>query len=147
VVGDLSIVESMPSTAMLISRLPVRSEVVLGFVPLPVHFFLSLEHSHQLAALTLVLISGVYLGYAFKDGRPRVIATELPAALGFAGAAWLGLNGFAALIIVALVVHGVWGLLHHNLMKADLPRWYIPFCAAIDWGLAACLLAIWSFGF
>lgn len=65
---------------MLISRLPVRSGVVLGFVSLPVHFFLSLEHSYQLAVLTLVLISGVYLGYAFKDGRPRVIATELLAA-------------------------------------------------------------------
>ncbi|MEO1538551.1 MAG: hypothetical protein AAFR73_12570 [Pseudomonadota bacterium] len=137
----------MPSTPMLISRLPVRFGLVLGFVPLPVHFFLSLEHSHQLAALTVVLISGVYIGYAFKDGRPRVIATELLAALGFAGAAWLGLNGFPVLIIAALALHGIWDLLHHNLMKADLPRWYIPFCAAIDWGLAACLLAIWSFGF
>lgn len=92
---------------MLISRLPVRSGMILGLVPLPVHFFLSLELSHQLAALTLVLIAGVYLGYAFKDGRPGVVTTELLAALGFAGAAWLGLNGFPVLIIVALVAHGI----------------------------------------
>ncbi|WP_300064388.1 DUF6010 family protein [uncultured Roseobacter sp.] len=121
--------------------------MVLAFVPLPVHFFLSLENSHQLAALTLVLIAGVYLGYAFKDGRSGVIVTELLAALGFTGAAWLGLNGLPVVIIVALVVHGIWDLLHHSLIETEIPRWYIPFCAAVDWVLATCLFAIWTFGF
>lgn len=128
----------------VISNFPVWSGVVLGILPLPVHLLLSAELSHQLAAITLVLIAGVYVGYAFKDGRVHSILIELPTALVFSAAAWLGMNGYPDFILAALALHGLWDLLHHRLIDTEIPRWYIPFCAAVDWVMATSLFIIWN---
>lgn len=129
-----------------LSHHPVQAGLVLGLLPLPLHLLLPLALSHQLAALTLVLIAGVYMGYAFKDGRTKAILTELVTALAFTAAAWAGLNGAPMVIVAALALHGLWDSLHHSLIDTAIPRWYIPFCATVDWLMAASLLAIWSFG-
>jgi hypothetical protein len=113
-------------------------------MPLPVHLFLAPELSYQLAAITLVLIAGIYIGYAFKDGRVQSILIEFPTALVFSAAAWLGINGYPSFIIVALALHGLWDLMHHNLIDTEIPRWYIPFCAVVDWIMAASLFVIWN---
>ncbi len=134
----------MADSFLILSRIPVRSGVMIGIAPLPVHLVLSPELSYQLAALTLVLIAGVYIGYAFKDGRVRSILIELPTALAFTAAAWAGMNGYPSLIIVALALHGLWDLLHHRVVDTEIPRWYIPFCAATDWVMAASLFFIWN---
>ncbi|MEO1638958.1 MAG: DUF6010 family protein [Pseudomonadota bacterium] len=136
----------MAKNTLILSRLPVQSGVVLGIIPLPIHFWLSPELSHQLAAITLVLIAGVYIGYAFRDGRVRSIVVELSTAVGFAVAAWVGINGYPSVIIAALALHGCWDVLHNNLIDTDMPRWYIPFCAVVDWVMAVCLFMIWNFG-
>jgi hypothetical protein len=134
----------MAESFLPFSRLPVRSGVMIGVAPLPFHLVVSPELSYELAAITLVLIAGVYIGYAFKDGRASSILIELPTALAFSGAAWAGMNGYPSLIIAALALHGLWDLLHHNVVKTEIPRWYIPFCAATDWVMAACLFFIWN---
>lgn len=130
----------------IVARLPLKSGAVLGLMPLPVHIFLPAELSHQLAAITLVLIAGIYIGYAFKDGRPRSIVVELIGAAGFCAAAWLGLNGAPYFIVAALALHGLWDLAHHSLLDTEVPRWYIPFCAVVDWVMAVSLFAIWHVG-
>lgn len=134
----------MLEASHILSRLPVRSGIVFGIVPLPIHLFLAPELSYQLASITLVLIAGIYVGYAFKDGRVQSIIIELPTALLFSAAAWIGINGYPSFIIVALALHGLWDLLHHNLIDTEIPRWYIPFCAVVDWVMAASLFAIWT---
>lgn len=85
----------MTEKSLIFARLPIQSGIVLGILPLPIHVLLPLELSHQLAAITLVLIAGVYVGYAFKDGRIRSVLIELPIAVLFSAAAWLGINGYA----------------------------------------------------
>lgn len=130
--------------SLIFSRLPLRSGVMVGVAPLPVHLFLTPGLSHQLAALTLVLIAGVYVGYAFQDGRVRSFLIELPSALAFCAAAWIGLNGYPMVIIMALALHGLWDLLHYRVIDTAMPRWYIPFCAATDWVMAASLFIIWN---
>lgn len=134
----------MTKKSHILARLPVQSGIVLGILPIPAHFFLPLELSYQLAAITLVLIAGVYIGYAFNDGRIHTFLIELATAIGFSSAAWLGINGYPSLIILALAMHGFWDLLHHNLIDTQMPRWYIPFCAVVDWIMAASLFAIWN---
>jgi hypothetical protein len=136
----------MTENTLILSRLPVQSGIALGILPLPIHFWLSSELSHQLAAITLVLIAGVYMGYAFKDGRVRSILVELPTAAGFAVAAWVGINGYPSVILVALALHGCWDVLHYSFIDTDMPRWYIPFCAIVDWVMAASLFVMWSLG-
>jgi len=137
-------VSGMTEKSLFLAHLPVQSGVVLGLLPLPIHFLLSTELSHQLAAITMVLIAGVYIGYAFKDGRLRSVLTELPTAAGFSFAAWLGMNGYPSLILVALILHGCWDMLHHRYIDTDIPRWYIPFCAVVDWIMAVSLFIIWN---
>jgi len=128
----------------IFARVPLTSGLVLGVLPLPIHLFIPLERSYELAAITLVLIAGVYIGYAFKDGRPKIIILEFATALAFAGAAWLGLNGYPLAIVGALLAHGGWDLLHHRIIKTDIPRWFIPFCVICDWIMALGLMLIWA---
>ena len=134
----------MGSGTNVFARIPLTSGFLLGVLPLPVHLFLPARLSYELAAITLVLIAGIYIGYAFKDGRPRTVFLEFGIALVFATAAWVGLNGYPYVIAAALAAHGVWDLLHHNLIKTDVPRWFIPFCVICDWVMAASLTLIWS---
>jgi hypothetical protein len=134
----------MASNQHILARVPRTSGLILGILPLPLHIFIPVQLSYELAAITLVLIAGVYVGYAFQDGRSKTILVELSGAAAFAGAAWLGLNGYPMVIVVALAAHGFWDLLHRNLITTDVPRWYIPFCAMFDWVMAAGLFLIWS---
>lgn len=134
----------MNENPRILARFPIQSGVMLGILPLPVHVFLDPIFSYQLAAITLVLIAGVYIGYAFKDGRTHVVLIELSIALLFAAAAWIGLNGLPYVILAALVFHGFWDVLHHSLIDTQIPRWYIPFCAVVDWIMAASLFVIWN---
>lgn len=135
----------MTEESTILARFPMQSGVIFGLVPLPVHIFLPTALSQQLAGITVVLIAGVYIGYAFKDGRKHVIAIELSTALVFAAAAWLGINGVPQAILAVLVLHGIWDLLHHRMIDTEVPRWYVPFCAVVDWVMAASLLMIWTF--
>lgn len=134
----------MNDQSHIFARVPLTSGFLLGVVPLPVHVFLPDELSYQLAAITLVLIAGIYIGYAFKDGRPSKVMLEFFVAIAFAAAAWVGLNGYPYVIAGALFAHGLWDLLHHNLIKTEVPRWFIPFCVICDWFMAAGLMLIWT---
>jgi len=55
------------------------------------------------------------------------------------------MNGYPVVILGALALHGLWDLLHHRLIDTEIPRWYIPFCAIVDWVMAASLFIIWNF--
>ena len=135
----------MISQNHIFARVPLSSGFLLGVLPLPLHLFLPVQLSYELAAITLVLIAGIYIGYAFKDGRPKIVFLEFFIALAFAAAAWIGLNGYPYVIVGALALHGLWDLLHHNLIKTVVPRWFIPFCVICDWVMAGSLTLIWSF--
>lgn len=135
----------MNNSQSFISKFPVKTGFVLGVLPLPIHYFLPLPLSHELAALSVVLIAGVYLGYAFMDERLKVMLIELTISFIFFAGAWIGINGFPILIILALFLHGIWDLLHHNLIDTKMPRWYIPLCAVFDWITALALAVIWYF--
>ena len=124
-------------------RRAVASGGVLGVASLPGHLFLDHTTSVLIAALTLVLIAGVYLGYAFSDGRVKIIAMEGTVAALFTGAAFYAVTTQPWAVPVAYVAHGAWDVLHHRHVGTTMPRWYVPFCAIYDWVTAAGLTAIW----
>ena len=91
-------------------------------------------------ALYISLIASIYIGFAVADGRPRVLAVEsvivaafvLVAAAGVTGPAWLLAAGYAG--------HGLkdfWQERHHFVANT---RWWPPFCAAVDWLVAAVIV-------
>jgi hypothetical protein len=60
---------------------PLLTGSGLAVLSLPLHVVVPAETSVVLASLTLALIAGVYLGFAFSDGRLSVMLTELFVAL------------------------------------------------------------------
>jgi hypothetical protein len=92
-------------------------------------------------ALYIALIAAVYIGFAVADGRPKVLAVEAVVAAAFVIVAAAGVSGSAWLLVVGYAGHGVkdaWQERHHYVANT---RWWPPFCATIDW-LVAAILAI-----
>ena len=116
----------------------------LAVLSLPLHLVLPAEASVLLSALTLALVAGVYLGFAFVDGRLSVMVIELVVALAFTGAALAAAMSWPAWAVIAFAAHGLWDWAHHReRVPTRMPRWYVPFCAVYDWVYAAALLGIW----
>lgn len=127
----------------IVGQRPARIGASLAFASLPAHFTLSRATSHELAAVVLVLVAGIYVGFALQDGRTKSLAIEGSIALGFVAAALAGLWVSAWIIPVAYVVHGLWDVAHHRHVTTAMPAWYVPFCAVFDWVFAAGLAATW----
>ena len=93
----------------------------------------------------LIVIALVYVLFGFMTGRPRVVITESLIAVGFMGAAVLGVRwrrvrAGSVLIAVGLVVHGLFDLAHNAMIEnAAVPAWWPPFCGVVD-GIIGLLL-------
>jgi len=90
-------------------------------------------------ALGLVLIAAVYIGFSVADGRGRVIAIESIVAGFFVVVAAAGVSGSAWLIVLGLAGHGLKDLWQHRTHFVRNTRWWPPFCATVDWVVAAIL--------
>ena len=75
-----------PSKAEIF-RSPVGLGVVLLSVTAPIHLLADNETSITIAAMTLALIGGAYIGFAVADGRPKVFWYELAVATLFGAVA------------------------------------------------------------
>jgi len=127
----------------VVGKHPARIGAGLALASLPGHLLLPSTASHQLAAVVLVLVAGIYVGFALQDGRARTLAVEASVALGFTAAALTGLWVSAWTIPAAYALHGLWDLAHHRYVTTAMPGWYAPFCAVFDWVFAVGLVAIW----
>lgn len=134
---------SISSLENLIGKNPARIGALLALASLPAHFLLPQIISHQLAAIVLTLVAGIYIGFAVQDGRSKAFAIEGCVALIFATAALVGLAVWHWAIVVAYVLHGFWDLAHHRSVDTAMPKWYVPFCALFDWIFAAGLTVAW----
>lgn len=88
-------------------------------------------------ALGLVLIAGIYIGFAVADGRPRVIAVESTVASVFVVVAAVAVTGSEWLIVAGLIGHGLKDLWQHRNRFVANMRWWPPFCAVVDFVAAA----------
>ena len=113
---------------------------VLGLAVLTclVGYSLSWYKALDFFAVLLVLIAGVYIGFAIEDGRRNKLAIEAVVALGFLVLVLLGMWKWPLLIPAGYFLHGVWDLLHHPVkLGARVKRWYPPACIAYDWLVGA----------
>jgi hypothetical protein len=94
-----------------------------------------------LHALYIAFIAAVYIGFAVADGRPRVIAVESSVAAAFLILAAVGVIGSAWLLVAGYGAHGVKDLWQHRTRFVTGTRWWPPFCATIDF-LVAAILAV-----
>ena len=91
-------------------------------------------------ALLLCLIAAVYIGFAVADGRPTVIAVECVVAAVFVVLAAAGVTGTVWLLVAGYAGHGFKDFRQHRRQYVANTRWWPPFCAAVDWLVAAVLV-------
>jgi hypothetical protein len=92
-------------------------------------------------ALGLTLIAAVYIGFSVADGRWHVIAIESGVAVFFVVVAALSVSASAWLLVLGLAGHGLKDLWQHRTHFVRNTRWWPPFCATVDWVVAAILAA------
>jgi hypothetical protein len=92
-------------------------------------------------ALLLALIAAVYIGFAVADGRPRVIAVESSVTFAFLLLAAAAVTGSAWLLVLGYAGHGLKDWWQERSHYVAGTRWWPPFCAAVDF-LVAAVLAI-----
>jgi hypothetical protein len=130
-----------PFTPARLIRTPVFWGLVFGVanVVLPFGFWwLGLSTVH---ALAISLIAAVYIGFAVADGRPKIIAVETCVAAVFVVLAAVGVTETAWILVIAYFAHGAKDLWQHRTHFVAGTRWWPPFCAAVDF-LVAAILAI-----
>ena len=98
-----------------------------------------LDHATVLA-LELVLIAAVYIGFAVADGRPSVIAVESAVAGLFVVLAATSITATAWLLVLGYIGHGLKDAWQQRRQYVANTRWWPPFCAAVDWLVAAILI-------
>lgn len=91
-------------------------------------------------ALSITLIASVYIGFAVADGRPRVIAVEIAVAGLFVVLAAVAVTGTPWLLVLGFAGHGVKDYWQERTRYVVNTRWWPPFCAAVDWLVAAVLI-------
>ena len=91
-------------------------------------------------ALLLSLIAAVYIGFAVADGRPRVIAVESVVTGVFLVFAAAGVTATVWLLVAGYALHGLKDFWQERRRYVANTRWWPPFCAAVDWLVAAVLI-------
>ena len=88
-------------------------------------------------ALGLVVIAGIYVGFAVADGRPKVIAVESSVTFAFVVVAAAAITGPPGRLVAGLAGHGLEDLWQHRTHFVANTRWWPPFCMVVDWVVAA----------
>lgn len=111
----------------------------------PLHLFLEPNASVAVAAITLALIGGAYIGFGAADGKARVFWSELAVAILFGTAAVLGMLWHWLALPLGLALHALWDLLHYKPNKlARITGWYIPLCVVYDLLAASFLILLYG---
>ena len=116
--------------------------LVLAAVTIVVALMLPASTALLSLALLLVLIAGVYIGFAVIDGRWFVLLAESVAALAFL---FLAVYVFGSAHPVGLLaggyfLHGAWDLAHHPGPMVGERAWYAVGCVVYDWAVGAFIL-------
>jgi len=118
----------------------------LALLTISLHRALSAQKGLELTSMLLILIGSVYFGFALLSSHKKAAIIEIFVATAFVLIAIFGLWVSPWFLIIGLLLHGFWDLAHHNNMfkLIEIPKWYIPFCAAYDWSMAFYLM-VWHF--
>jgi hypothetical protein len=119
---------------------PVLWGLVVGVMQAGSPLALRWLDSATVYALELSLIAAVYIGFAVADGRPGVIVVESAVAGLFVLLAAIAVTGTAWLLVLGYIGHGLKDAWQERRQYVINTRWWPPFCAAVDWLVAAILL-------
>jgi hypothetical protein len=127
------------SAPRLWTRAPIGWGLVVGAVQAASPLALRWLPPATVQALLLALIAAVYIGFAVADGRPRVIVVECVVAGAFVLLAATTVTATAWLLVIGYIGHGLKDAWQERTHYVANTRWWPPFCATIDWLVAATL--------
>ena len=137
----MSIAEAHAATTGNAWRGPILWGLVFGALQAASPLSFWWLNASTVYALSIALIAAVYIGFAVADGRPKVIAVETCVAAVFVVLAAVGVTETAWILVIAYFAHGAKDLWQHRTQFVAGTRWWPPFCAAVDF-LVAAVLAI-----
>ncbi len=121
------------------NRAPVLWGLAFGAVQAASPLALRWLDQATVQALLLCAIAAVYVGFAVADGRPRVVAAESAVTLAFVLVAAAAVTGSPWLLVAGYAGHGLKDFWQHRTRFVSGTRWWPPFCAAVDFLVAAVL--------
>ena len=92
-------------------------------------------------AIVVAFIAAVYVGFAVADGRPHVVGVECAVAGSFVILAAASVTVSPWLLVAGYLAHGFKDLWQHRTHFVHGTRWWPPFCATVDWTVAAIIVA------
>jgi hypothetical protein len=121
---------------------PILVGIILAASVITLAELLPERHLLEFHTATLVFIAAVYIGFGAADGHSRALVTEVIGASVFVALALVGLWVWTPALIIGLVSHAGWDLLHgpHGTFGAKTVGWYIPFCIVVDLAIGVYLL-------
>jgi hypothetical protein len=88
----------------------------------------------------MIVIASYYVLFAAMGDSVETVLLESVVMIGFAIAAVAGFKSSDWIVVAALAGHGVFDVLHGEVLKnAGVPVWWPAFCLAYDLGAAASL--------
>lgn len=127
-------------------RAPIGWGLVIGSIQAASPLALRWLPAATVLALELTLIAAVYVGFAVADGRPRVIAVECAVAGAFVLVAATAVTATAWLLVLGYTGHGLKDAWQERTHYVTNTRWWPPFCATVDWLVAAILVITITIG-
>lgn len=121
-------------------RTPLLWGVFVGVVQAATPLALWWLDSATVYALGLAVIAAIYIGFAVADGRPKIIGVESSVAFAFVLVAAAAVTGSAWLLVAGFLGHGLKDLWQHRTQFVTGTRWWPPFCAAVDFVVAAVIV-------
>jgi hypothetical protein len=121
-------------------RVPIIWGLVFGGIQAASPLAFRWIDSSTFHALSIALIAAIYIGFAVADGRPNVIAVECVVALLFVVLAAAGVTGSAWLLVIGYAGHGLKDAWQEHRQFVSTTRWWPPFCATVDFLVAAILI-------
>ncbi len=95
-------------------------------------------------ATMVIVVATYYVLFAAMADSGHALVLESLLAGGFIAAAVIGFRGSLWIVAAALVGHGLFDLVHHQLVtNPGVPQWWLGFCSSFDvtaGGLLAVLL-------
>lgn len=91
----------------------------------------------------MIFIAALYILFAVLSGSTQVLIQEMLAAAVFMLAAAIGFKARLWLVAVALAAHGIFDVVHHQIIaNPAVPHWYPGFCLTFDVVAAGYLAAL-----
>lgn len=118
---------------------PILWGLVIGVIQSAAPLAIRWLEPATVEAVCLAFIAAVYVGFAVADGRTHVIIVESTVAAAFLALALVGVTESVWLLVAGYVAHGAKDLWQHYTRFVAGTRWWPPFCATVDFVVAAVL--------